>query len=225
MRDNPSDSPSPHGPKKHVPQLFSASPCSHFPYPFFLVPVRVVWSLSTFSLEVTEHRGMACAEDTSGWRAPHTLSTRAPRQMSLAERGWAASRRKKHPYFFAPVIRKQLLGGDVGFEGRDGNRQNKPPKAGAGRLEGVESLEMLNRGWSSLARLLRRSTADGAAPTTDTCVRTCVCAEWLQSCPTLCSPKDCSPPGSSVHGDSPGRNTEVGCRALLQGIFPTQRSN
>ena len=35
---------------------------------------------------------------------------------------------------------------------------------------------------------------------------------------------DCSPPGSSVHGDSPGKNTGVGCHALLptQGIFPTQ---
>ena len=27
-----------------------------------------------------------------------------------------------------------------------------------------------------------------------------VCAKWLQSCPTLCNPVDCSPPGSSVHG-------------------------
>ena len=43
-----------------------------------------------------------------------------------------------------------------------------------------------------------------------------------QSCPTLCDPIDCSPPGSSVRGDSPGKNTGVGCRALLQGIFPTQ---
>ena len=24
----------------------------------------------------------------------------------------------------------------------------------------------------------------------------------LQSCPTVCDPMDCSPPGSSVHGDS-----------------------
>ena len=31
---------------------------------------------------------------------------------------------------------------------------------------------------------------------------------------------NCSPPGSSVHGDSPGENTGVGCHALLQGIFP-----
>ena len=28
---------------------------------------------------------------------------------------------------------------------------------------------------------------------------------------------DSSPPGSSVHGDSPGKNTGVGCHALLQG--------
>ena len=32
-------------------------------------------------------------------------------------------------------------------------------------------------------------------------------------------PHDCSPPGSSVHGDSPGKNTGVGCHALPQGIF------
>ena len=33
---------------------------------------------------------------------------------------------------------------------------------------------------------------------------------------------DCSPPGFSVHGDSPGKNTGMGCHALLQGIFPTR---
>jgi len=27
-------------------------------------------------------------------------------------------------------------------------------------------------------------------------------------------------PGSSVHGDSPSKNTGVDCHALLQGIFP-----
>ena len=46
-----------------------------------------------------------------------------------------------------------------------------------------------------------------------------------QSCPTLCDPVDCSPPGSSVHGDSQGKDTGVGCHALLQGIFPTQGLN
>ena len=34
-------------------------------------------------------------------------------------------------------------------------------------------------------------------------------AESLQSYPTLYDPMDCSPPGSSVHGDSPGKNTGV----------------
>ena len=43
-----------------------------------------------------------------------------------------------------------------------------------------------------------------------------------QSCPTLCDPMNCSPPGSSVHGDSPGQNAGVGFHFLLQGIFLTQ---
>ena len=36
---------------------------------------------------------------------------------------------------------------------------------------------------------------------------------------------DCSLPGTSVHGDSPGKNTGVGCHALPQGIFRTQGLN
>ena len=43
-----------------------------------------------------------------------------------------------------------------------------------------------------------------------------------QLCATLCDPMECSRSGSSVHGDSLGKNTGVGCHALLQGIFPTQ---
>ena len=50
-------------------------------------------------------------------------------------------------------------------------------------------------------------------------------AKSLQSCLTLCDPLDCSPPGSSVHGDSQGKNIGVGCHALLQGIFLTQGPN
>ena len=46
-----------------------------------------------------------------------------------------------------------------------------------------------------------------------------------QLCLTLCDSVDCSLPGSSVHGDSPGKNTGVGCHSLLQGIFPTQGLN
>ena len=54
------------------------------------------------------------------------------------------------------------------------------------------------------------------------CAMLCLIAQW---CPFLCDPMDCSPPGFSVHGDSPGKNTGVGCHALLQGIFPTQGPN
>ena len=46
-----------------------------------------------------------------------------------------------------------------------------------------------------------------------------------QSCPTLCNPMNCSLPGSSIHGDSPGNNIGVDCHGFLQGIFPTQGSN
>ena len=35
-----------------------------------------------------------------------------------------------------------------------------------------------------------------------------------QSCLTLWDPMDCSLPGSSVHGDSPGKNTGVGSCSL-----------
>ena len=50
-------------------------------------------------------------------------------------------------------------------------------------------------------------------------------AKWLQSCLTVLDSMDRSLPGSSVHEDSPGKNTGVDCHALLQGIFPIQGSN
>ena len=43
-----------------------------------------------------------------------------------------------------------------------------------------------------------------------------------QSSQTLCNPMDCSLPGFSDHGDSPGKNTGEGGLSLLQGIFLTQ---
>ena len=50
-------------------------------------------------------------------------------------------------------------------------------------------------------------------------------AKLLQSRPTLYNPMDYSPPGSSVHEDSPCKNTEVSCPAPFQGTSPTQGSN
>ena len=41
-----------------------------------------------------------------------------------------------------------------------------------------------------------------------------------QLCPSLWNPS-----GSSVHGNSAGKNTGVGCNSLLQGLFPIQGLN
>ena len=48
---------------------------------------------------------------------------------------------------------------------------------------------------------------------------------FAQSCLTLCNALDYSPPGSPIHGILQARMLDVGCCALLQGIFPTQGSN
>ena len=46
-------------------------------------------------------------------------------------------------------------------------------------------------------------------------------AQWWS---TLCDPMDCNS-RLLCPWDSPGKNTGVGCHALLQGIFPSQGSN
>ena len=46
------------------------------------------------------------------------------------------------------------------------------------------------------------------------CYVLCLVAQF---CPTSCDSMDCSPPGFSVHGDSPGKTTGVGCRAFPRG--------
>ena len=58
-------------------------------------------------------------------------------------------------------------------------------------------------------------------------IGSCISFVYVCMCALLgvCDPMGCSLPGSSVHGDSPGKNTGMGCHALLQGIFPTQGSN
>ena len=66
------------------------------------------------------------------------------------------------------------------------------------------------------------TTEPPGKPLIPVCVVLCLEA---QSFPTLCDSIDCSPPGSSAQRDSPGKNTGVGCHALFQQIFPTQRSN
>ena len=47
----------------------------------------------------------------------------------------------------------------------------------------------------------------------------CVHARLLSHVQQFVTPMDSSPPGSSVHGDSPSKNTGVSCYALLRKIF------
>ena len=60
------------------------------------------------------------------------------------------------------------------------------------------------------------------------CMATCLsAAQVLQSCPTLCGPVDCSPPGSSVHRILQGRILEWVAMPSSRGssCFLTQGSN
>ena len=65
------------------------------------------------------------------------------------------------------------------------------------------------------------SGSSGVLGTSSTGLLDCV-GLVTQLSPTLCDPMDSSLPGSSVHRDSSGKNTVVGCHALLQGISPSR---
>ena len=73
---------------------------------------------------------------------------------------------------------------------------------------------------SPILRLQGKTTQPSMA--VPICVYACSAASVV---PALCNAMDCSLPGSSYTWDSPGNNTEMGCHAILQGIFPTQGSN
>ena len=83
----------------------------------------------------------------------------------------------------------------------------------------VNKIRNFFHGWAEILILL--FTSSQSCPRLLPSLRTCTSALSLSRVQLfgLC------PPGSSVHGDSPGKSTGVGCRALLQVIFPTQGSN
>ena len=64
---------------------------------------------------------------------------------------------------------------------------------------------------------------DSCLLSTSVCV--CVCVLVAQSCPTLCHPLDCSPPGFSAHGIFQTRIMEWVAISSSRGIFPTWGSN
>ena len=70
-----------------------------------------------------------------------------------------------------------------------------------------------------------RDTAGGQGGRRHACAACLPRAKSLQACPVLCNPMECSPTRFFCPWDSLGRNTGVGCHALLQGIFRAQGSN
>ena len=64
--------------------------------------------------------------------------------------------------------------------------------------------------------ILQARTLEWVAPSFS---NACMHAKSLQSCPALCDPMDCSPPGSSVHGVLQARVLEWGAIAFLINTF------
>ena len=96
----------------------------------------------------------------------------------------------------------------------------------AGRLQKLPCFLCRCRPWPALPRLSRTLPRKRPVlPCTKLLLHNYGSHVLSQSCLTLCDPMDSSPPGSSVHGYSPGKNTGVSCYALLQEIFPTQGSS
>ena len=77
-------------------------------------------------------------------------------------------------------------------------------------------------GWDSMLPL---QGGLGSIPGLGTRISNTICVLVAQSHLTLCNPTGCCPPGSSVHGISPGKNPGVGCHSFLQRIFLSQGSN
>ena len=86
-------------------------------------------------------------------------------------------------------------------------------------LQGIILTQRLNPGLPHCRQILYQLNYQGSLNALKR--KELVARSW----PTFSNPMDCSLPGSSVHGDSPGKNTGVGCYALLQVIFPTQGLN
>ena len=116
------------------------------------------------------------------------------------------------------------------------HKQGKIIQEDQGRVQ-FASFGEVKEGWLGKGRWQRKTSLRGKISSSSVLENKCVwklkaCLKCLhvlslvaQVSPALFDPMDCSPPGSSVHGDSPGKNTGVGCHALLQGIFPTQGSS
>ena len=92
---------------------------------------------------------------------------------------------------------------------------------GMGEPGGLPSMgsHRVEHDWSDLAAAYIRKQVQF-----DWLTYSCVCVQSLQLCPTLWT-QGLQPARLLCPCDSPDKNTEVGCQALLQEIFLTQGSN
>ena len=104
-----------------------------------------------------------------------------------------------------------------------------PPQVMPGRSRGARRLLLRHRKLRMAPPsrpLLTHSLLLGVllAPQPSSPFPPAVFLRWWFTCSVVsdsCDPEDCSLPGSSDHGDSPGESTSVGRHALLLGIFLT----
>ena len=89
------------------------------------------------------------------------------------------------------------------------------PPGGSSLLTGMPPMAPASGAGQPVQAAQQRPSVLGSLKMVCVCVYMCLVA---QSRLTLCNPLDCSPPGSSVLGDSPGKNSGVGCHALLQAV-------
>ena len=90
---------------------------------------------------------------------------------------------------------------------------------------GIERLVSENTGYKWLSQDMDLGLSDSRSVFLTSTLCCAVLCLVTQSCPTLCDLMSCSLPGSSVHGDSPGKSTGMGRHALLQliTILPAQK--
>ena len=91
--------------------------------------------------------------------------------------------------------------------------------------KGLAGLEWALRGKPPSRQGLKRQVFCASAPPRPVLNGDRVCIKLLQSCLTLWDLMGPQPTRVLCPWDSLGKNTRVGCHALLQGIFPTQVLN
>ena len=120
-----------------------------------------------------------------------------------------------------PQVQSPLSSIGREFSRRPGFHQQRLPHSGEGfRPSSRQVFKMDNRLQDGVSPAFLTLAPTMRAPCNYS--KMCVCLD-VQPCQTLCYPIDCSLPGSSVHGDSPGKNTGVGWKTIfiiLQREYP-----